>query len=98
MLDGGVGGNIGFVNLSLFVNLILGLSAIVLAILVATDNPRGRWVTEWVKKNGQQAFGEYWNVHEFVVAGLLFLGGSFFLMVAVSIYAKKYDFWVLRWL
>lgn len=85
-------------SITCLINLVIGLALLWHAWLVFADTKSGDQLVEWIRKTGQSWFGEYWHVHEYIVGGLLTLGGLFFCMMAFSIFASKHDWWVLKWL
>jgi hypothetical protein len=85
------------VTLTLIVNLVIGALLVIMGFLAFTDQPGGRWITLKIRDFGQKKIGEYWNIHEWIVGGILMFFGAFFLFVALSIFGKAHQFWVLDW-
>ena len=85
------------VSFPLLINFLIGFVLLYYAGSVFTGGRHGEALVDRLRKQGQSAFGEYWNVHEYIVGVVLLLAGIFFLAMAFSIFASHHDWWVLKW-
>ena len=76
----------------------MGLILLFHAWSILVEGSAGERLVAWVRKTGQSTFGEYWNIHQYIVAAVLALAGLFFCAMAFSIFASQHDWWVLKWL